>query len=249
MHVRWLLIALVPFFISCAQNSDPLEPSLPDEVGEENPDLKLITPEVKARGIVTRSLGWEEPGYTAEEEARILELYQYMDPDGEIPAKLLKKTLLYYHKNKDLIPVQKYALVVDLSPHSRKYRLWMLNMIMGTVGAMHTSHGKLSDINNDGYAESFSNVPESNKSTLGFFLTGESYNGKNGYSLRLDGLSATNSNTRDRAIVIHGGDYVVEQNIKQGRSLGCFVLAWENRKYVIDRVKDGVLMYAGLSRE
>ncbi len=233
---------------ACAKGSAPQITDLPDEEGTEQTAHDIITPEISARGLAVRTLGWTEPTYTPDEEDEILELYQYMDPDDEIPENLRKKALLYFHRNQELIPVKKYLLIVDFSKHSRKYRLFMMNMLTGAVGTMRTSHGKGSDVNNDGYAESFSNVPESNQSTLGFFLTGESYIGKNGYSLRIDGLSATNSMARDRAIVIHGGDYVKEQPIKQGRSLGCFVLAWENRKYVIDRVKDGVLLYAGRSR-
>lgn len=259
MRFRWMYVVTLTASLivtACSQGRAPLQGSaslkdgdLRNEEGTESTSHDIITPEISARGLAIRSLGWAEPDYTPEQQQEILEIYQYMDPEDEIPEKLRTKALLYYHKNLELIPVKKWLIVVDLSPHSRKYRMFLMNMITGAVGSMHTSHGKGSDVNNDGYAESFSNIPESNQSTLGFFLTGESYKGKNGYSLRLDGLSVTNSMTRDRAIVIHGGDYVVEQPIKQGMSLGCFVLAWENRKYVIDRVKDGTLMYAGLSRE
>ena len=61
-------------------------------------------------------------------------------------------------------------------------------------------------------AESFSNKPESYKSSLGFFKTAETYFGKHGYSLRIDGLEkGINDQARNRAIVIHGADYAKEE--------------------------------------
>lgn len=249
MHAITLTLAAVVSSSCARQSSSRTEIQVPDEQGSERDDKELLTPAVRARGLKVRSLGWTEPTYTPAEEQAVMEIYQYMDPNHEIAPKLLRKALLYFHRNRELIPNKNYLLVVDFSPHSRKYRMFMLNMLTGGVGSMHTSHGKGSDAENDGLAESFSNIPDSNQSSLGFFLTGETYVGVHGYSLRIDGLSQTNSNVRDRAIVIHGADYVVEDYVKQGRSLGCFALAWENRAYVIDRVKNGSLIYAGLSRE
>ncbi len=244
------LIITLSFAVSCAKSdlSEYPAPALSDEEGEESADLDLITPEVRARGLAVRSLGWTEPDYTPEQERQIMEIYQYMDPEKEIPEKLRRRALLFYHRNLGLIPQKNWLIVADLSPHSRKYRLFLLNMMTGAVGSMRTSHGKGSDQNNDGYAEGFGNERNSNKSSLGFFLTGETYTGKHGYSLRIDGLSESNSMARERAVVIHGANYVVERDVKQGRSLGCFVVAWENRRYLINRVKGGALLYAGLSR-
>jgi hypothetical protein len=80
-------------------------------------------------------------------------------------------------------------------------------------------------------------------SSLGFYLTGETYHGKHGFSLRLDGLEADfNSNARDRAIVIHGADYAEEAFAKQtgrlGRSLGCPALPNKTAPLVIDLIKE-----------
>ncbi|MGE4131853.1 MAG: murein L,D-transpeptidase catalytic domain family protein [Bdellovibrionales bacterium] len=245
------LLLLVPFFLlsACSQNSTSLTDfaALPDETGQENPDQNLITPDVLARGLKVQSLGWREPSYTKKETAAILKQYDHLDPSKEVPTGVLTKAILFFHANRDLIPNKTYLTAVDFSRHSRRARLFLINMEDGSVLSLHTSHGKGSDTNNDGYAERFGNTPESGKTSLGFYLTAETYQGKNGYSLRLDGLSKSNSNVRSRAVVMHTGDYVVEQPVKQGRSLGCLVIAREYHEQIIDLVKEGSLIYVGRS--
>ena len=87
----------------------------------------------------------------------------------------------------------------------------------------------------------------SNASSLGYYMTAETYTGSHGYSLRLDGLSSTNSKVRSRAIVVHGADYVEEAAVIQGRSWGCPAVAMANRTTVINMIKGGSIIYAGLS--
>ena len=88
-------------------------------------------------------------------------------------------------------------------------------------------------------------------SSIGYYVTGETYEGQHGESLRLDGLSATNSNARPRAIVIHGADYVRESIVPQlgrlGRSLGCPALSQQAAPRIIDLIKGGTVVYAGRS--
>jgi hypothetical protein len=110
------------------------------------------------------------------------------------------------------------------------------------------AHGSGSDKANDGYAEKFSNVSGSNASSLGFYMTAETYNGKHGLSLRLDGLSSTNSNVRARAVVIHGASYVSDSDIKAGRSWGCPAVSMASKDKVIKMLKGGSIIYAGLSK-
>jgi len=121
-------------------------------------------------------------------------------------------------------------------------------MKSGAVQAVHVAHGSGSDPRNTGRATVFSNEDGSNCSSLGYYLTAETYDGKHGYSCRMDGLSTTNSNVRERAVVIHGADYVHDSDVKQGRSWGCFALAMTMRTSVIDRLKGGSLIYAGRSQ-
>ena len=137
--------------------------------------------------------------------------------------------------------------IIDYSLSSNENRLWVIDLKNNTILFQSlVAHGRNSG---EEYAHIFSNTPESYKSSLGFFETGETYFGKHGYSLRLDGLEkAQNSNARDRAIVVHGADYVSEEFINQngrlGRSLGCFALPQDLKKEVIDLIKDKSCLFA-----
>jgi hypothetical protein len=107
------------------------------------------------------------------------------------------------------------------------------------------AHGKNSGEN---FAESFSNVPESLMSSPGFFITAETYTGKHGYSLRVDGLEkGINDNARVREIVIHGADYVSDDYIKKygrlGRSWGCPALPAALSNKIIDKIKEGTCLF------
>lgn len=113
-------------------------------------------------------------------------------------------------------------------------------MKTGIVENFSVAHGKGSDPNHTGYATYFRNESASNASSLGFYLTAETYNGDHGYSLRLDGLSETNNNARERSIVIHGADYVSSG----GRSLGCPAVEMYVRTKIINMIKKGSIIYA-----
>ncbi len=114
---------------------------------------------------------------------------------------------------------KEYLTIVDYSLPSTVKRLWIIDVkerkiIMNSLVA----HGKNSGQN---YATSFSNKSESNKSSLGFFITGETYMGKHGLSLKLDGMeNGINDRARDRAIVMHAADYVTEDFARTHHRLG-----------------------------
>ncbi len=98
-------------------------------------------------------------------------------------------------------------------------------------------------------ANVFSNTPDSHQSSLGLFVTADTYVGKNGYSLRLDGLdTGFNDRARERAIVIHGAPYVSERVAKAqgrlGRSWGCPALGDDVARDVIEEIKGGNLVFA-----
>jgi len=102
------------------------------------------------------------------------------------------------------------------------------------------AHGRNSG---DEFATKFSNSAESFQSSLGFYVTGEVYQGKHGFSLRLDGLEyGINDNARNRAVVIHGADYVSDKfaksNGRLGRSLGCPAVPYAIHKEFINTIKD-----------
>lgn len=156
--------------------------------------------------------------------------------------KVLKVALDGFYIMKTKGHVKKDILtLIDFSTSSNSKRLWVLDLANQTV--LYNSlvaHGRNSG---DEFATKFSNKPESFQSSLGFYATGEIYQGKHGFSLRLDGLEkGLNDQARSRAVVIHGADYVAEKFIKQnkrlGRSLGCPALPQNLTKEIINVIKD-----------
>ena len=98
------------------------------------------------------------------------------------------------------------------------------------------------------FASAFSNLNSSFKSSLGFYATGEIYQGKHGASLRLDGLeNGVNDNARERGVVMHGADYVSESFIRDhkrlGRSQGCPAVPVELTNEIIQLIKDKSCLY------
>lgn len=146
----------------------------------------------------------------------------------------------YLLKEKGLIQ-KDYLTIVDFSMSSKSKRLWVIDMNENKIVFNSlVAHGKNSG---DDFATSFSNTSESNKSSLGFFATAETYIGQHGLSLKLDGLEkGINDKARSRAIVIHGADYVSTNFIKAhhrlGRSQGCPALPVELSKKIIQTIKD-----------
>lgn len=166
---------------------------------------------------------------------------------GEIPADLKRKAMDYFNANADKIKNKRYIGIVDFAAHSSKIRFFILDVQSGSVHAMHVAHGAGSDPDGDGYATRFSNVPNSKASSLGFYVTGPLYSGSHGKSMRLLGLSTTNSNVLSRAVVIHASAYVREANVQQGRSFGCLAVATSEIRKVLASLNGGALIYAGLS--
>jgi len=173
----------------------------------------------------------------------IAEKYSYVDQDKIVPAALLLKTLTYYDANLSKIKNKNYIIVIDFKQHNSKKRFYLINMQSGDVERYLTAHGRNSDTDFDGYATKFSNTSGSKMSSVGFYLTAETYYGDNGYSLRLDGLSSTNSNARSRAIVIQEASSVREASLI-GRSYGCPALEVRYAADVINTIKGGSLIYA-----
>lgn len=136
--------------------------------------------------------------------------------------------------------------IADLSKHSSEPRLWIIDIEQDSVLLnTYVAHGRGSGLEE---ANSFSNRPNSNQSSLGFYLTGETYQGKHGRSLKLDGLDeGFNTNARARGIVMHGAWYV-GQNILKGQdrmgvSQGCPAVAEILKDKIIDLIKDKSVLY------
>ena len=177
-------------------------------------------------------------------ESRVSSLYNNLDaknfklPQLESFTKALEG--FYQLKQKGLIQNDILTLV-DFSLSANSKRLWVIDMSTNKV-LYHSlvAHGRNSG---EEFATAFSNKSESYQSSLGFYLTGETYLGKHGLSLRLDGLErGINDKARERAVVIHGADYVSDSFIKQhkrlGRSQGCPALPVELNQEIIKTIKD-----------
>lgn len=138
--------------------------------------------------------------------------------------------------------------IVDFNLPSRDPRLFIVDMVAGSVEPFYTTHGRGSDPEHDGWLKSFSNVPESNASSRGAYATGAYYEGRHGLSMRLKGLEADNVTAEDRAIVVHGAWYanpdVIPTQGKLGRSEGCFALPQDKLGQVIAKLGNGRLLFA-----
>jgi hypothetical protein len=137
--------------------------------------------------------------------------------------------------------------VIDYSLPSTQPRLWVLDLERGKV-LFHelVAHGAGSG---DKYATHFSNVNDSRATSLGLFLTGDTYEGGNGYSLTLKGLDAgVNDLAEMRHIVMHGAWYVSDDHSRQfgmiGRSWGCPALPLQDAQPVIDAIKGGSFVFS-----
>ena len=142
--------------------------------------------------------------------------------------------------------------LVDYSKPSGEARFQMVDVAGGRIEhEWLVAHGRGSDPANTGMVERFSNVPESNASSRGAYLTANAYYGKHGRSRRLIGLDPANSIALERAIVLHGADYVSESMARTqnrvGRSLGCFAVAQDVRDLMLDALGEGRLLYCGKS--
>lgn len=141
-----------------------------------------------------------------------------------------------------------YVMFIDFSLSSAEERLFVVNLTTGNISKFLVTHGMGSDINHNGYAESFSNQDSSHKSSLGLYISGGTYVGKHGESVRLHGLSSTNSNALERAIVMHAARYVSEDiaQIKGhiGRSHGCPAMNAADFRLLRPKIKGGVLLLA-----
>lgn len=137
--------------------------------------------------------------------------------------------------------------VIDFTRPSTDKRFYTIDLKAKRVIFNNlVSHGRNTGEN---LATSFSNKAHSNQSSMGFYVTAETYVGSKGYSLKLDGLDkGYNDNIRSRAVVMHAADYVSDYWIKKygrlGRSQGCPALPKELNKKVIDTIKEGTLIFA-----
>lgn len=142
----------------------------------------------------------------------------------------------------DIVGIADFALPSSLP------RLHFANLEKGEVRSFLVAHGKGSDPEHDGFLKFFSNTVGSNATARGSYISYEWYNGKYGTSIRLGGLDMDNSNTLERAIVLHSAWYadpaMLEKWGKLGRSDGCFAMAPGDFNYALLQLSGGRLLYA-----
>jgi hypothetical protein len=136
--------------------------------------------------------------------------------------------------------------IVDFSLPSSKKRLFVLDLkSYKLLFNSLVAHGKNSG---EEWAYNFSNSNESNKSSLGFYVTRDTYNGKHGYSLKLDGVEkGINDNALNRGIVMHSAWYVNDNIVRErgyiGRSEGCPAIPQNVYKPIISTIKGGTCLF------
>lgn len=140
---------------------------------------------------------------------------------------------------------KKVITIIDYNLPSTEKRMWIIDLeakklLFNELVAHGRNSGNL-------FASNFSNNMNSNASSLGFFVTGETYTGKFGRALRLDGQElGVNNRARERGVVMHGANYVsqgIAESGRLGRSLGCPALAWENKDKIIDVIMERTVMF------
>lgn len=161
------------------------------------------------------------------------------------PLELGLKGYWELHRLKLIRPGAPLTLI-DLSKPSNEERLYVIDPVQKKVLLSSiVAHGSNSGLR---YAETVSNQNNSLQSSAGFFVTKQTYDGKNGYSLRLQGLQkGINDLAYDRAIVVHGARYVDPDWAKQtgwvGRSQGCPAVPVGVHKELIDLIKEKTCLF------
>lgn len=221
-----MIYRFLPLILFCIFSFKPLNTVESNKNEVKSTDPKLIAANAKANFeaksksfyTVIDANGFSLP--TFESFLAAFEGYEQLKQQGKIENEILT--------------------IVDFSLSSTQERMWVIDMkTQKVILKSLVSHGRNSGAE---YATDFSNENESYKSSLGFYITGETYTGKHGLSLRLDGMEyGINHNARSRAVVVHGADYVSKSFIKNtgrlGRSQGCPAVPYEVHKELIETIK------------
>ena len=151
-----------------------------------------------------------------------------------------------YLKAKGMIANDNIISIADFTKPSSQKRLFVIDLKnCKTLFNTYVAHGQGSG---EAFARKFSNIPESYQSSLGFYITSDTYIGKNGYSMRLNGVeNGINDKADERAIVMHGAPYVCESYIRErgyiGRSWGCPAVPEKLNKPIIEKIRNGSCLF------
>lgn len=172
-----------------------------------------------------------------------------LDPRGSVRKELMDRALAALDIHQGKITQRDRMYLVDFKKFSGDERLYEVDLHGGAVTLMRTTHGRGSDPAHTGFAEQFSNTPDSFMSSVGAYATaGAGYGAQQGPNVLLDGLEYTNNLARDRAIIVHGADYAdpafLAREGKLGRSYGCFSVAHHDLPVLRERMGEGRLLFA-----
>ncbi len=219
-------VAIVPALQAGSKESSTISAS------KKNPETGAVTDHTanlsakSASAVLYDSLQLGELGLAQEALQYAYKGYEY----------LLEKGAL---RNSDIITV------VDFSQSSFKKRMYIIDVKNYKVLVnTYVAHGRNTGLQ---YAKNFSNKPESLQSSLGFYVTKRTYTGKHGLSLKLEGKEpGFNSKAEERAIVVHGADYIGAHRLNSpymGRSFGCPAVPQVQASKVINTIKDGTMLF------
>jgi hypothetical protein len=146
-----------------------------------------------------------------------------------------------------LIPNRDLVGVADFGRNSAAPRFHLIDLHNARVESYLVAHGRGSDPAHTGWLQRFSNLPGSEATSQGAYLTKDVYFGAHGRSRRLAGLDPENDQAEPRGIVVHGAWYVNAELAARGalgRSQGCFAFQQDQVAHVIDRLGSGRLILA-----
>jgi len=146
-----------------------------------------------------------------------------------------------------LIPNRDIVGIADFGIHNSKPRFHLVDLHNGRMESFLVAHGRGSDPAHTGWLQHFSNLPGSEASSQGTYLTKDVYFGAHGRSRRLAGLDPQNNQAEPRGIVVHGAWYVSPELAARGaigRSEGCFAFQQDQVGQIIDRLGAGRMILA-----
>lgn len=224
--LKFCLIVLVPVLMSGALKPDRFTPVLPNVTYYLPGDFRL-----EARHLFVNRLY---------DSMRLGELGLQKD--------VLEMAMKGFSRlsGKGILTRDSVLTIVDFSKSSQEKRMYIIDLKnIKLLFNTRVAHGRNSGME---YAHSFSNTVASHKSSLGFYVTQDTYRGENGYSLRLQGVERNiNDKAMRRAIVIHGASYAnnnyLIENGMLGRSFGCPAIPTEHHKAIIDVIKGGSCLF------
>ncbi len=220
--IALLTIILTSFSINGINNSENIQKVV-------NTEKTYISPEEKREAYFFESYA--------------LKMYSQIEGANQIKFNIFEFALLGFEniRSKKLLSNDSLLTIVDFSKASSENRFFTIDLKNKKILYQQlVSHGVNSGAQ---FANNFSNSMGSRKSSLGFYLTNETYFGSNGFSLKLDGLETMfNGNARVRGIVVHGANYVnddflVSNDGRLGRSFGCPALPTDTYKEIIETIK------------